>query len=243
MVGQDPPSNVYVRNKVNTAREVGIDCNVTLCIDTITTKALISVVNVYNAEKLMDGFIIQLPLPRHIDVEAVTTAINPEKDVDGLHLINQGLLLRGTPRFIPATPLGIIELLRRNNCTTSGKRIVIVGHSTIVGRPLAAALLLKGEMGDATVTIAHALTENLPNVCREAEILIVAIGKPRFITADFVRPGAVVVDVGITNVDGKLVGDVDFISVGEVASAITPVPGGVGPMTVTMLLRNTIDAC
>lgn len=243
MVGDDPRSLVYVQNKVKAATVVGIDCQVISCSADVDTEGLLKVIRDQNHNPNVDAFIIQLPLPKNIDLQAVSTSIDPQKDVDCFHPTNQGLLLLGTPQFIPATPAGVIELLKRNNITTQGKRVVIVGHSTIVGRPLAAALLCKGEMGDATVTVAHKATKNLQQVCREAEILIVAIGKPNFFTTEYVSPGTIVVDVGINKVDGKIVGDVDFEHVKSIASAITPVPGGVGPMTVAMLLSNTVQLC
>ncbi len=243
MVGDDPRSVVYVQNKVKAATAAGINCQVISCPADVDTEGLLKVIRDQNNNSSVDAFIVQLPLPKDIDLGTVSIAIDPRKDVDCFHPVNQGLLLLGTPRFIPATPAGVIELLKRNNITTQGKRVVIVGHSTIVGRPLAAALLCKGEMGDATVTVAHKETKNLQQVCREAEILIVAIGKPGFFTTEYVSPGTIVVDVGISKVDGKIVGDVDFENVKSIASSITPVPGGVGPMTVAMLLSNTVQLC
>jgi len=244
LVGKHHASEVYVATKSRIATETGFHSVVARCPEDISQAALLEIIRGYNTDPKIHGCLVQLPLPPHINLAEVFAAVDPLKDVDGFHPINQGLLLLGAPKFIPATPRGIIELLRRNGITTHGKRVVIVGRSTIVGRPLAAAFLLKGEMGDATVTIAHSQTPDLAAVCREADILVTALGKPGFITADFVKSGAVVVDVGINRVDGTgvICGDVDFESVKTVASAITPVPGGVGPMTIASLLRNTLDA-
>ena len=242
LVGDDPASEVYVRGKEKAAAEAGFKSVLDKRPGDITQDELLSIVRRYNEDPTIHGYLVQLPLPRHIDPDAVTDAIDPRKDVDGFHPQNQGLLLRGTPRFVPATPRAVVEMLAKSGVPTSGKRVVVLGRSTIVGKPLAAALLLKGDAGDATVTVAHSRTRDLPAVCREADVLVAAIGQPRFVTRDMVKPGAVVLDVGINRVDGKLVGDVDYDAVKEVASAITPVPGGVGPMTIAMLLRNTLDA-
>lgn len=242
LVGEDLRSKVYVQNKARAAQQVGIECTITPCSPNMDTDGMLHVIETHNIHPAYDGFIIQLPLPSHIDIERIVDAIDPNKDVDCFHPFNQGLLLRGTPRFMPATPRGILELLKRNDCPVAGKHVVILGRSTIVGRPLAAALLLKGACGDATVTVAHSQTRHLEDVCKEADILVVAIGNPRFVNKRFVKEGAVVVDVGINKIGDKLCGDVDFDSVKKVASAITPVPGGIGPMTVAMLLCNTIEA-
>lgn len=265
LVGEDAASQVYVNGKEKAALECGFRSRVERYPATMAEADLLTRIKELNADPSVHGFFVQLPLPKHIDAGKVVRAIDPRKDVDGFHPENQGLLLLGTPRFVPATPRGVIELLARSNIATAGKRVVIVGRSTIVGRPLAAALLLKGEQGDATVTIAHSRTKDLAAVCREADILVAAIGSPRFVTGEMVKPGAVVVDVGINRVEvpregpaarvgpagqgaparagGKLCGDVDHASVCEIASAITPVPGGVGPMTIACLLLNTLDAC
>ena len=242
LVGDDPASDVYVRGKEKAAHEAGFKSVLDRRPADITQAELLAIVHKYNADPTIHGYLVQLPLPDHIDADAIVRAIDPRKDVDGFHPENQGLLLRGTPRYIPATPKGVVEILMRNGLSPAGKRVVIVGRSTIVGRPLAAALLANGAAGDATVTIAHSRTKDLAAVCREADILVAAIGQPRFITRDMVRPGAVVIDVGINRVDGKLCGDVDFDAVKEVASWITPVPGGAGPMTIAMLLQNTLEA-
>lgn len=243
LVGNHPASQTYVTAKAKLATEAGFHSVVVRQPEDITQAALLEIIRGLNADPNIHGLFVQLPLPPHIDLATVFAAVDPRKDVDGFHPVNQGLLLLGTPKFVPATPRGIIELLRRNDITIKGKRVVIVGRSTIVGKPLAAAFLMKGDMGDATVTVAHSQTPDLKVVCREADILIAALGKPGFITAEFVKPGAVVVDVGINrDVAGAIRGDVDFVSVKAVASAITPVPGGVGPMTTAMLLQNTLDA-
>ena len=242
LVGNDPASDVYVRGKEKAAAEAGFKSVLDRRPASTTQEDLLKIVRQHNADPTIHGYLVQLPLPAHIDPDAVTDAIDPRKDVDGFHPENQGLLLRGAPRFVPATPRAVVEILKRSGIETQGKRVVIVGRSSIVGKPLAAALLAKGKGADATVTVAHSRTRDLPAVCREADILVAAIGQPRFVTRDLVKPGAVVIDVGINRVEGKLVGDVDFDAVREVASAITPVPGGVGPMTIAMLLRNTLDA-
>jgi methylenetetrahydrofolate dehydrogenase (NADP+)/methenyltetrahydrofolate cyclohydrolase len=241
-VGNDPASETYVRGKEKAAAEAGFKSVLDRRPADITQEELLRIVRDYNADPTIHGYLVQLPLPKHVDPDVVTDAIDPRKDVDGFHPVNQGLLLRGTPRFVPATPKGVVEMLVRSGHPPAGKRVVIVGRSTIVGRPLAAALLLKGDAGDATVTVAHSRTKDLPALCREADILVAAIGQPRFIRADWVKPGACVIDVGMNRVDGKLCGDVDFDAVKEVAGAITPVPGGVGPMTIAMLLQNTLEA-
>lgn len=244
LVGNHSASQTYVAAKAKLATEAGFHSVVVTQPEDVTEAALLEVIRGFNTDPNIHGCFVQLPLPPHINLAAIFAAVDPRKDVDGFHPVNQGLLLLGSPKFVPATPRGIIELLRRNGITTKGKRVVIVGRSTIVGKPLAAAFLMKGDMGDATVTIAHSQTSDLRSVCREADILIAALGRPGFITAEYVKPGAVVVDVGINrdNRTGAIRGDVDFASVSTVASAITPVPGGVGPMTIAMLLQNTLDA-
>ncbi len=244
LVGNHRASETYVASKAKLAVEAGFHSIVSRQPEDISQTALLEIIRGYNADPNVHGCFVQLPVPPHINLAEIFAAVDPRKDVDGFHPVNQGLLLLGTPKFIPATPRGIIELLRRNKITVRGKRVVIVGRSTIVGKPLAAAFLMKGDMGDATVTVAHSQTPDLKAVCREADILIAALGQPGFITAEFVKPGAVVIDVGISRDEktGAIQGDVDFASVGTVASAITPVPGGVGPMTIAMLLQNTLDA-
>ncbi|MDH7570419.1 MAG: bifunctional 5,10-methylenetetrahydrofolate dehydrogenase/5,10-methenyltetrahydrofolate cyclohydrolase, partial [Armatimonadota bacterium] len=199
---------------------------------------LLDLVHQLNARPDIHGILVQLPLPAHMETQEVLNAISPDKDVDGFHPVNMGRLLTGMPGFVPGTPLGILELIRRAGVDPKGKRAVVVGRSNIVGKP--AALLLLAQ--HATVTICHSRTTDLPGLCREAEILVVAVGQPEMVRGDWIRPGAVVIDVGTSRVEGKLRGDVHFESAREVAGAITPVPGGVGPMTIAMLLRNTFEA-
>lgn len=242
LVGDDPASQTYVAMKEKAATEVGFRSVVERHPASLPEADLLRRVAQLNADPSIHGFFAQFPLPSHVEAEKVMRAIDPAKDVDGFHPLNQGLLLQGTPRFVPATPRGVVELLVRSGHSPAGKRVVVLGRSNVVGRPLAAALLAKGPRGDATVTVAHSRTPDLPAVCREADILVAAIGVPRFVKAGWVKPGAVVIDVGTSRVDGKLVGDVDFDAVREVASAITPVPRGVGPMTIAMLLQNTLEA-
>ncbi len=243
LVGEDPGSVVYVRNKENTGKKLNIEVDVRRFPADTKQPAVMAVIDEFNRDSKLHGFIVQLPLPKGFDTEQVLLSINPAKDVDGFHPINLGRLLAGAPDFVPCTPLGIIEMLKISGIKTQGRSVVIVGRSNIVGKPLAILLLLKGEMADATVTVCHQKTVNLASVTRQADILVAAMGRARAITADMVKPGAVVVDVGINRVEGnKLVGDVDFDSVKEVAGAITPVPGGVGPLTVIMLLKNVVYA-
>ncbi|AEN73827.1 Bifunctional protein folD [Rhodothermus marinus SG0.5JP17-172] len=247
LVGDNPASASYVRGKTKAAAEVGIASD-TLHFDTSISEAeLLAEIARLNDDEGVDGILVQLPLPDHIDSGRVLNAIRPDKDVDGFHPINAGRLLLGEPGFVPATPAGILELLRRSGIETTGKHAVVVGRSNIVGRPLAALLLHRGI--DATVTVCHSRTRDLAALTRTADILVAAIGRPRYITADMVREGAVVIDVGINRVDDpshprgyRLVGDVDFEAVAEKAGWITPVPGGVGPMTIALLLRNTLYA-
>lgn len=241
-VGEDPASHAYVTGKEKDARECGFHSVVERLSASTPQPELLARIEALNRDPRVHGLLVQLPLPAAIDPDAVVRAIDPRKDVDGFHPENQGLLLLGRPRFVPATPRGVVELLARSGVSPAGKRVVVLGRSTIVGKPLAAALLLKGERGDATVTVAHSRTKDLAAVCREADILVAAIGSPRFVTGGMVKPGAIVVDVGINRLAGKLVGDVDFDAVREVASALSPVPGGVGLMTRASLLQNTLDA-
>ena len=244
LVGEDPASELYVSMKERAAKECGFRGAVErLPADTSEAK-LLARIDELNRDTSVHGFFVQLPVPKHIDPQKIQRAVSPLKDVDGFHPDNQGLLMLGQPRFVPATPRGIVELLARAGVSPAGQRVVVLGRSTIVGKPLAAALLLKGERGDATVTVAHSRTKDLPAVCREADILVAAIGSARFVKKEFVKPGAVVIDVGTNrDADGKQCGDVDFDAVKQVAGAITPVPGGVGPMTIACLLQNTLDAC
>ena len=239
LVGDDPASHIYVENKKKACRWVGIRSRaVELGADT-DQETLIGIINELNADEAVHGILVQLPLPGHIDPAAMLNVISPDKDVDGFHPVNAGRLSTGQEGFVPCTPLGIMELIRRSGTKIDGSRAVVIGRSNIVGKPTA-NLLLKN---NATVTVCHSHTKDLAAITREADILIAAIGKSRFVTADMVKPGACVIDVGIDRLeDGTLTGDVDFDAVEPLASAITPVPGGVGPMTITMLLSNTVRA-
>ena len=243
LVGDDPASHVYVGQKRKMATEVGI-VSIDADLPTAISEAeLLDRVRVLNDNPLVHGILVQLPLPPHIDPIVVQEAIDPRKDVDGLHPENQGLLSLGRPRFIPCTPAGCVEILERSGIELDGKRVVVVGRSNLVGRPLSMLLSLKAPGLNATVTVCHTGTEDVGMHTRQAEVIFVAAGRRNTLTADMVAPGAVVVDVGTNrNEEGKLVGDVDFAAVSEVAGAITPVPGGVGPMTVAMLLMNTVRA-
>ena len=238
LVGNDPGSSVYVRSKEKAAWEARIAADTLRLPAETSIDELLARVGEANADPAVDGVLVQMPLPAGLDGRRVLDAVDPAKDVDGFHPMNVGLLQQGRPHLVPCTPAGIMELLRRDGIAVAGKRAVVVGRSEIVGKPMAALLLA----GNATVTVAHSKTPDLPAVCREGEILVVAIGRPRFVTAEFVRPGAVVIDVGINRLETGLAGDVDFASVREVASAVTPVPKGVGPLTVAMLLKNTVLA-
>jgi methylenetetrahydrofolate dehydrogenase (NADP+)/methenyltetrahydrofolate cyclohydrolase len=240
LVGDDPASEVYVRNKRKDCEEVGIASVLEKLPAETTQEQLLTVIEQLNEDSRIHGILVQLPLPKQIDTEAILEAVSPAKDVDAFHPENVGRLVQGRPVFLPCTPHGVVELLKRNNIPTAGKHVVVVGRSDIVGKPLSIMLAQKG--ADATVTLCHSRTADLPSVTRLADILVVAIGKPNFITADMVLPGATVVDVGINRVESGLVGDVDYEPVSEVAGAITPVPGGVGPLTRVMLLVNTLTA-
>ena len=241
MVGDDEASDVYLRMKQRAAEEVGIESRkLTLPADATQAQVLDTVLAL-NADPGVHGVIVQLPLPGGLDPVPVQDAIDPAKDVDGLHPWNEGRLLRGDPLFVPATPAGIVELLRRGQVAVEGSHVVIVGRGLLVGRPLAVLLSAKAAGANATVTLCHTGTRDLAGFTRQADVLVVAAGRPGMVTADMVRPGAAVVDVGIHRVDGRIVGDV-APEVAEVAGALTPVPGGVGPMTVAMLLANTVKA-
>lgn len=238
IVGNDPGSQMYVRMKHKTCERVHIgSVGIELPADA-TTDAVAAAVRRLNDDNEIDGILVQLPLPAQIDTERVIATVRPEKDVDGYHPCNLGRLFAGTPRFAPCTPQGIMTLLAANGIAAAGKHAVVLGRSIDVGRPMAALLL----GADATVSICHSRTHNLPAMARQADILVSSVGKAHFVTAEMVKPGAVVVDVGINRLDGKLVGDVDFAAVSPVASAITPVPGGVGPMTIATLMENTFKA-
>lgn len=238
-VGSDPASTVYVGNKKKACAYVGFSSLSYELPETTTEEELLAFVQKLNEREDVDGILVQLPLPPHLQEDRVIAAIAPEKDVDGFHPVNAGKLLVGRPGVVPCTPAGIIELLRRSDIETEGKECVVVGRSNIVGKPMAVLMLRE----NATVTVCHSRTKNLKELTKRADILIVAIGKPRLITADYVKPGATVIDVGIHRMENnKLCGDVDFASVERVAGAITPVPGGVGPMTVAMLMKNCLEA-
>ena len=245
LVGNDAASEVYVRNKVKGCEQVGMLsrlCRLPAETSQEELLALVAKLNKAKEEEPVHGILVQLPLPPQIEVGRILQAVSPLKDVDGFHPENVGRLVQGNPRFAPCTPYGIQQLLVRNNIPIAGRHVVVVGRSETVGKPMALLLMQRGAGGDATVTVCHSRTPNLAAMTRQADILIVAIGKPKFITADMVKPGAVVVDVGIHRTEQGLVGDVDFAGVSQVASHITPVPGGVGPLTVTMLLVNTLAA-
>lgn len=238
LVGEDPASQIYVRNKERACEKLGIRSTVLRLAAECTQQELEEAVRTLSADPQVHGILVQLPLPRHLDAAAVIALIDPRKDVDGFTPVNAGRLLNGEKGFVACTPGGVMEILRHYDVPICGRSAVIVGRSNIVGKPM--ALLLLAE--NATVTVCHSRTRNLAQVTRGADILVAAVGKAGFITADMVKPGAVVVDVGINRVNGKVVGDVDFESVSEVAGFLTPVPGGVGQMTITMLLKNTLDA-
>lgn len=241
LVGHDPASQVYVRNKERACAEVGIrSMSYHLPADTTQQELLYRIASL-NADPRVDGILLQLPLPAHIDAQACLCAIDPAKDVDGFHPENVGRLALGLPGFISCTPAGVMELLKRYALPTKGRQAVVVGRSNIVGKPLAILLARPGI--DATVTVCHSRTADVAAHCRTADLLFLALGKPRFVTGDMVKPGAVVIDVGINRTDeGGLCGDADFASVSRTASAISPVPGGVGPMTIAMLLQNTVQS-
>ena len=249
LVGDDPASQVYVRKKGEMCKELGMKSVIVRMPADTTQEQLMAKVDELNNDPTIHGFLVQLPLPSHLDEEAVINAIDPKKDVDCFHPSNVGRVLIGDPDFLPATPAGVQQMLIRSGTETSGKHVVVVGRSNIVGKPMAAMMVQKGVGADSTVTVVHSRTKDLPSITRQADILIVAIGKPRFIKADMVKEGAVVIDVGTNRVEdpthpkgSRLVGDVDFEEVEKVASAITPVPGGVGPMTICMLMANAVKA-
>ena len=238
-VGNDPASAVYVRNKEKACEYVGITSRTLALPEETTEEELLKVVNDLNEDKAVNGILVQLPLPKHIDESKVLLAIDSNKDVDGFHPVNVGKMVIGEETFLPCTPAGIIEMLKRTDVEISGKECVVIGRSNIVGKPMSMLMLKE----NATVTIAHSRTKDLKEVTKRADILIAAIGKAKFVTADYVKEGAVIIDVGMDrDENGKLCGDVDFDSVSQVASAITPVPGGVGPMTICSLMKNTLAA-
>lgn len=239
LVGENPASQTYVRNKERAAAKIGILSKVEKLPETISEEELLAEIDKYNQDSRFHGILVQLPLPKHIDEEKILLAIDPKKDVDGFHPMNLGRLFAGKPEMIPCTPYGIMKMFEAYDIDLTGKRAVVIGRSNIVGKPMAQLLLMK----NATVTIAHSKTEHLAEVAKEADILVVAIGRGHFVTKEFVKPGAVVIDVGMNrNQEGKLIGDVAFDEVSEIASYITPVPKGVGPMTITMLMYQTVEA-
>lgn len=249
LVGRDGGSVTYVNNKLKSCEEIGFESTLIRYDDSITEEVLLKKIQSLNEDKSIDGFIVQLPLPPHIDEMKVTLAIDPKKDVDGFHPINVGNMMLNIPGFVPATPAGIVELLRRYNIETSGKNCVVVGRSNIVGTPLSLLLGKNTNPGNCTVTLVHSRSENIKEICSQADILVAAVGIPGFITAEMVKEGAVVIDVGTTRIDDasrergwRLVGDVQFDEVAPKTSYITPVPGGVGPMTIASLMINTLKA-
>ncbi|MBO7741477.1 MAG: bifunctional methylenetetrahydrofolate dehydrogenase/methenyltetrahydrofolate cyclohydrolase FolD [Victivallales bacterium] len=249
LVGEDPASQSYVKAKEKACEEIGVYSDDNRLPAETTQEELLALIAKKNADPAIHGILVQLPLPKHIDTDAVIAAIDPAKDVDGFSPISVGKLMLGQPTYISCTPHGVVQLLMRSGVKIAGKEAVVVGRSNIVGKPLANLLLQKAPYGNATVTLAHTRTENLSEVTRRADILIAAAGRPNTITADMVKPGAVVIDVGVNRIADpaaprghRLVGDCDYAGVSEVASMITPVPGGVGPMTITMLLYNTVQS-
>ena len=243
LVGDDPASQIYVTNKEKACQQVGIESRILRLPDATNTFELLQLIALCNNDPSIHGILVQLPLPKSCDELQILDAIDPAKDVDAFHPENVGLLSQGRPRFLPCTPHGVQQLLMRSGIQTAGQHIVIVGRSDIVGKPMALMMVQKSAGANATVTVVHSQTKNLAELTRQADILIVAIGKAKFITGTMVKPGAVVVDVGINRLpDGKICGDVDCDTVKEIAGAISPVPGGVGPLTITMLLQNTLVA-
>ncbi len=238
IVGEDPASKVYVSNKKKACEALGIISEEYALPEDTTQEELLNLIHELNNKDSINGILCQLPLPKHLDEQAVINAILPEKDVDAFHPQNVGKIMLGDYDFVPCTPAGIMEMLQYENIDVSGKTCVVIGRSNIVGKPMGMLLLHK----NGTVTICHSRTKDLAEVCKTADILVAAVGRPNFVTADMVKDGAVVIDVGINRVDGKLVGDVDFEAVKDKCEAITPVPGGVGPMTIAMLMQNTLTA-
>ncbi len=249
LVGDNPASQSYVKSKVKYCDEVGFESTLIKKDESITEEELIELVTDLNEDESVDGYIVQLPLPRHIDPEVVNLAIDPKKDVDGFHPMNFGRMALGLPSYLPATPQGILVMLERYQIETSGKKCVVIGRSNIVGMPMSILLSQKRDVGNCTVTIVHSRTKDVEQEIKEADILIAAIGRANYVTEDMIKPGAVVIDVGINRVEDptrkrgyRLVGDVDYANVSKKASYITPVPGGVGPMTVTSLIMNTLKS-
>ncbi len=249
LVGDDPASRSYVNSKEKAAEKIGFKSSILRFSESISEEKLLQEITKLNNDNGVDGYIVQLPLPEHIDAQKVILAIDPSKDVDGFHPMNLGKIITNMPSFLPATPYGILELINRYEIEISGKNVLVIGRSLIVGRPMSILLSQKRKGGNATVTVAHSRTQNIKNLTLQADIIIVAIGSAHFLTADMVNEGVVIIDAGINSIDAperkrgyKLVGDVDFENVSKKASYITPVPGGVGPMTIAMLLKNTLLA-
>jgi len=250
LVGEDGPSRTYVNAKVKACEKIGFKSTLHKLNADVSQSELLKLIDTLNRDNSIDGFIVQLPLPKHIDDNKITLAINPRKDVDGFHPENVGKMTLGLPTFLPATPNGIMELLKRYNIETEGKNTVVIGRSSIVGTPMSILMSRKSNPGNSTVTLAHSKTQNLKDICLKADILIAAIGIPEFVTSNMVKPNAVVIDVGIHRIEDdskkngfRLIGDVKFDEVSSVCSFISPVPGGVGPMTIASLLMNTYLAC
>lgn len=249
LVGEDPASRSYVTAKEKACEETGLYSKEIKLPATVTHKEILDVVQAFNADDQIDGILVQLPLPDSSMEQSVIEAISPEKDVDGFHPVNVGRMMLGLPAFLPCTPHGVLQILKRSGIKTSGAHVVVIGRSNIVGRPLVNLLSQKSELGDATVTMCHTRTKNMKELTLQADIVVAAVGRPNTLTADMVKPGAVVIDVGVNRIEDaskkrgyRLAGDVDYAAVSEKASAITPVPGGVGPMTITMLLANTVES-
>lgn len=249
LIGEDPASQVYVRMKGKKCEELGIHSSIITLPKDIAQEDLLKKIDELNNDSNIHGFLVQLPLPDHIDEDTIINAIDPEKDADCFHPTNVGKMLIGKPEFLPATPAGVQQMLIRSGIDTVGKNVVIVGRSNIVGKPMAAMMVQKGKGADSTVTVVHSRTKDIQSITRQADILIVAIGKPRFVTSDMVKEGAIVIDVGTNRIDdptshkgSRLVGDVDFDGVKDSVAMITPVPGGVGPMTICMLMVNAVSA-
>ncbi len=249
LIGDDPASLTYVKSKERNSSAVGFTSSLLHFAPSITEKELLDVVNRLNIDDSVDGYIVQLPLPSHIDEHKIIMAINPQKDVDGFHPVNLGKMTAQLPGFLPATPYGILELIKRYDISVEGKNVLIIGRSLIVGRPLSILLSQKRKGGNATVTVAHSKTKDIKSLCLQSDVIITALGQAHFLTTDMVKEGVVIIDAGINSIDApdtkrgyRLVGDVDFENVSKKAAYITPVPGGVGPMTIAMLLKNTLDA-
>ena len=249
LVGNDPASQSYVRSKERQSGKIGFQSSVMRLDEQTTEEKLLKIIQDLNNDEGVDGYIVQLPLPKHIDSQKIIMAIDPKKDVDGFHPLNLGKMIANLPTFLPATPYGILELINRHQIETQGKNVLIIGRSLIVGRPLSVLMSQKREGGNATVTVAHSRTKNIKELSLQADIIITALGQPHFLTADMVKNGVVVIDAGINSIDDPsdkrgyhLTGDADFENISKKAAAMTPVPGGVGPMTIAMLLKNTLQA-